>query len=253
MSSIWNKPLNRETFDDFFHLFAPAAFRSSYRILGDSTRTENALVESFMEVYQKRNVDEDLDLVFLFSDLLQKRVELLAAQYPLSETSKPGARSLDEFTENEMLEELHRRIDSAPFRIVEAFTSSATTIVSSHSEPLVSQIKKTGVTLLLLIQLVITAAVIAFVAYAAGNLFGVSDLGPKTPAKQEISITDSLVLLLDYLPLRTYDIPASDPAIDLSTSSLETSPESPNSDASSTSDPVSTEDTESATVSATRG
>ena len=81
MSSIWNKPLNRETFDDFYHLFAPSAFRSSYRILGDSTRTENALVESFMEVYQKRNVEDNVDLVFLFSDLLQKRVEIRSVSF----------------------------------------------------------------------------------------------------------------------------------------------------------------------------
>ena len=253
-SSIWNKPLNRETFDDFFHLFAAAAFRSSYRILGDSTRTENALVDSFMEVYQKRNSEENTDLVFLFSDLLQKRVELVAAQYPLTETNKPGARSLDEFTENSMLDELHRRIDSAPFRIVEAFTSSATTIVSSHSEPLISQIKKTGVTLLLVIQLIITGLIIAFVTLTAGKILGVSDLGPKTPEKQEISITDSLVLLLDYLPLRVFDAPTSNPVTETTTDPLATTASQQNSDSQTEmSTETTTQNTESATVSATRG
>ena len=147
-----------------------------------------------------------------------------------------------------MLEELHRRIDSAPFRIVEAFTSSATTIVSSHSEPLVSQIKKTGVTLLLLIQLILTGLIIGFVAFAAGNLFGVSDLGPKTPAKQEISITDSLVLLLDYLPLRTYSVPSTATGNDpLSTAPFGETTESQNTDTSSTDTTGTAENIESAT------
>ena len=245
--SIWNKPLNRDTFDDFFHLFAPAAYRSAYRILGDSTRTENALTEAFMEVYQKRNIDENTDFVFLFSDILQNRVEQLARQYPLSETQAPKSRALDEFTENAILNELHRRLDSAPFRLVEAFTSSATTLVSSHSEPFVAQIQKTGVSILLLVQLIIAGLIIAAVTTMAGRLFGVTGLAPKTPEKQEVGVMDAVVVLLDYLPLQTF---ATDPAaptvvVDPNATTVST-------DSQLSSDVV-TEPSTSATVSATRG
>jgi len=244
--SIWNKPLNRETFDDFFHLFAPAAYRSSYRILGDSTRTENALTEAFMEVYQKRNLDENTDFVFLFSDILQNRVEQLASQFPLSETQSPKSRSLDEFTENAVLNEIHRRLDSAPFRLVEAFTSSATTLVSSHSEPFVAQIQKTGVSIILLVQLIVAGLIIAVVTFMAGKMFGVTGLAPKTPEKQEVGVMDAVVMLLDYLPLRTYETEPTtagiiDPNLPTGTTVV-----------AGSSDPV-TEPSTSATVSATRG
>lgn len=199
--SMFDKPLTRESFDEFFHLFAAPAYRSTYRILGDTTRTENALTESFLEVYHLRNSDEAGDLVFLFSDILQKRVENLASRYQLSETAQITNRVLDEFTENSILSELHHRIDSTPYRILEIFTSSAGK-TGVHTDPIIGQIQKSGISLFLVLQLFIAAIIIYAITYvSATSVFGISDLAPSSPDKSELPIEDLLVPALGYLPL----------------------------------------------------
>lgn len=201
--TLWEKPLTRENLDEFFHMFAAPAYRSAYKILGDSTRTENALTESFLEVYHKRNSEDYEDLVFLFSDILQRRVENLAVQYPLTETSQTANKSIDEFTENSILAEIHRRIDSTPYRILEIFTSTAAAGKSGVStDPVIGQLRKTGITLFLILQLIVAAILVYAVTYtSASSIFGVDSLAPQNPDSAEIAIEDLLVPALNYLPL----------------------------------------------------
>ena len=199
--SMWDKPLTRENIDELFHLFAAPAYRSTYRILGDTTRTENALTESFLEVYHLRNSDDAGDLVFLFSDILQKRVETLASRYPMPETAQITNRVLDEFTENSILSEIHHRIDSTPYRILEIFTASAGKS-GVHTDPVIGQIQRSGISLFLVLQLFIAAIIIYAVTFVcATSVFGISDLAPSSPANAELPIEDLLVPVLGYLPL----------------------------------------------------
>jgi hypothetical protein len=199
--SIWEKPLTHETFDEFFRLFAPPAYRSTYRILGDTTRTESALMESFLEVYHQRNSDDVDDLVFLFSDILQKRVQLLASRYPLPDNMRVTNRVLDEFTENSILDEIHRRIDSTSYRILEMFSSSAGKN-NMNADPILGQIQKSGISIYLLLQLAVVAVIIFAVTFTcAKTVFGINKLAPTSPDKVELSIEDVLVPALNYLPL----------------------------------------------------
>jgi len=199
--SMWEKPLTRENIDEFFRLFAPPAYRSTYKILGDTTRTENAMTEAFLEVYHQRNSDDAGDLVFLFSDILQRRVETLATHYPISETTQIANRNLDEFTENSILAEIHHRLDSTPYRILELFTSSAGKS-NMRADPILGQIQKSGITLFLILQLIVVAAIIfAITSASARNVFGIDDIVPQSPGKVEFSIEDVLVPALNYLPL----------------------------------------------------
>ena len=199
--SMWDKPLTRENFDEFFRLFAPPAYRSTYRILGDTTRTESALTEAFLEVYRQRNSDDVGDLVFLFSDILQKRVETLALHYPISETAQAASRILDEFTENSILAEVLHRIDSTPYRILEIFTSSAVK-TNMRADPILGQIQKSGVSLFLILQLIVAAILIFVITYTcATSVFGIDELAPQSPDNSALSVEDVLVPALDYLPL----------------------------------------------------
>lgn len=199
--SMWEKPLTRENIDEFFRLFAPPAYRSTYKILGDTTRTENAMTEAFLEVYHQRNSDDAGDLVFLFSDILQRRVETLASHYPISETTQIANRNLDEFTENSILAEIHHRLDSTPYRILEMFTSSAGKS-NMRADPVLGQIQKSGITLFLILQLVVVAVIIFVITSAsARNVFGIDDIVPQSPGSVEFSIEDVLVPALNYLPL----------------------------------------------------
>lgn len=200
--SAWNKPLTRENMDEFFHMFAKAAYKSAYRVLGDTTRTENALTESFLELYHSRRGDEHRDLVFLFSDILQRRVEALASRYPVTETSRNTNRVLDEFTENSILDEIHRRLDSVPYRILEVFTSTASGKSSSNSDPFRGQLHKTGITLFLLLQLILAAVLIYGVTViSTSKVFKVGELAPSSPAQSDVPIAKLLGPVMNYLPL----------------------------------------------------
>ena len=199
--SMWEKSLSRDNIDEFFHLFASPAFRSAYRILGDTTRTESALTEAFIEVYQQRNSDNAGDLVFLFSDILQRRAEELALKYPVSETKSTANRLLDEFTENAILSEIHHRIDSKPYKILEIITSSVGK-TNMRADPVLGQISKSGISLFLIFQLLIVAILVFVITFAsAKTVFGIDDLAPKSPENAELSVEDLLVPILNYLPL----------------------------------------------------
>jgi hypothetical protein len=211
MMGAWNKPLNKENMDEFFHMFAAPAYKSAYRILGDTTRTENALTESFLELYHSRHGDENRDLVFMFSDILQRRVEALASRYPVTETSRNTNRVLDEFTENSILDEIHRRLESVPYRVLEIFTSTASGKNKSNSDPFWGQLQKTGITLFLLLQLILAAALIYGVTVVStGKVFKVNELAPSSPSLSEISIAELLGPVMNYLPLNIRSAAASE-------------------------------------------
>lgn len=250
--SMWDKPLTRDNFDEFFRLFAPHAYRSTYRILGDTTRTENALTEAFLEVYHRRNADDVDDLVFLFSDILQKRVETLASHYPVSETTRTINRVLDEFTENSILADIHHRIDSMPYKILEIFTASSGT-AGVRTDPILGQIKKSGITLFLILQLILASILIFAITYTfATSVFGINDLAPQSPDKSELSIKDLLGPTLDYLPLTITGQTAAADEITAESITPAAEPSNGNTDAGLTTAPAS-EATEPAVASATRG
>lgn len=250
--SMWDKPLTHDNIDEFFRLFAPPAYRSTYRILGDTTRTENALTEAFLEVYHRRNSDDVDDLVFLFSDILQKRVETLASHYPIAETTRNANRVLDEFTENSILSEIHHRIDSMPYKILEIFTASSGT-AGVRTDPILGQIRKSGISLFLILQLILVSILIFAITYTcATSVFGINDLAPQSPDKSELSIKDLLGPTLNFLPMTITGQTAA--ADEMPTESITTAAESITGqpDTSSVTTPVN-ETTEPAVASATRG
>lgn len=201
--SMWENDLTRENFDVFFRQFAPSAYRSVYKILGDTTRTEGALMDAFLEAYHKRSTVTGDEIVYLFSEVLEKKVANLSEKYPISESMhRTNHRVMDEFTQNSLLSELHQRIDSTSFRIIEFITSSSTGRQSVCMSPIAGQLRNSGVSVILIIQLLITAIVVFLVTVASsGSVFKIDDIVPSSPGNSSISIEDKLVPILQYLPL----------------------------------------------------
>jgi len=157
-------------------------------------------------LYHKRNVQDAQDLVFFFSDILQRRVATLAAQYPIMENSqRVHDRSIDEFTENSILSDIHKKIDSTFSRIIEMITSSAVGKTSKQADPILGQIQNTGITFVLVLQLIIVAIVIFIVAFASENaIFRMKDVTPIASNSMSVPIDQFLVPVLNYLPLKDW-------------------------------------------------
>ena len=192
------------------------------------------------------------DLVFLFSDILQKRVETLASHYPISETSRNMNRVLDEFTENSILSEIHHRIDSMPYKILEIFTASSGA-AGVRTDPILGQIQKSGISLFLILQLILTSILIFAITYSfATSVFGINDLAPQSPDKSELSIKDLLGPALEFMPLTITGQTAAADELPLESITPSADSSAGQTDGSSVTTPVS-EATEPAVASATRG
>ncbi len=209
--NLWTEPLSRNNIDDFFNEYAPSAYRSAYKVLGDTTRTENVLLESFVETYHQRNVREEENLVFVFGEILEKRVSHVASKYPLPLDVKVSNRTLDDFTRNSLLSDIHRKIDSIPFRILDSLSYSTSSHHNSHSPRLprmIGGIRKSGMSLTLIIQLIVVVILIAIITYAgAMNIFGIRDIIPAGFEQDDWKIDKKLVSALPYLPLVIQDQP----------------------------------------------
>jgi len=207
--NIWTEHLSRTNIDDFFNEYAHSAYRSAYRVLGDTTRAESVLMESFVETFHQRNVRAEENPVFVFGEILERRVSHIASKYPLPQDVKISNRTLDEFTRNSLLADIHRKIDSIPFRIIDTLTSSAHH--NSHSPKLpkmVAGISKTGLSVVLILQLVVVSIIIAIMTFAgAMNVFGIRDIIPTDFEQDEWKIDKQLVSALPYLPLVIQDQP----------------------------------------------
>lgn len=209
--NLWSERLSRSNIDDFFNEYAPSAYRSAYKVLGDTTRTENVLLDSFVETYHQRNAREEENLVFVFGEILEKRVSHVASKYPVPLDVKVSNRTLDDFTRNSLLSDIHRKIDSIPFRVIDSLSYSTSSHHNSHTPKLprmISGISKTGMSITLILQLIVVAILIAIITFAgAMNIFGIREIIPAGFEQDEWKIDKKLVSALPYLPLVIQDQP----------------------------------------------
>lgn len=209
--NIWTDRLSRDNIDDFFNEYAPAAYRSAYKVLGDTTRTESVLMDSFVETYHQRNTKIEESPVFILGEILEKRVSHMASKYPIPQDVRVTNRTLDEFTRNSLLSDIHRKIDSIPFRIIDSLSSSSSAHHNSQSPKvpkMIAGINKSGLSVVLLLQIILVSIVIAIMTYAgAMNIFGIRDVIPTSFEQEEWKIDKQLVPALPYLPLIIQDQP----------------------------------------------
>jgi len=202
--SYWNEPLNRENFTEFINEYAPAAYKSVYRMLGDTTRTEKVLLDSFIEIFHERNSTDMEDPVSVLGIILQKKASQMAEKYPLPENYRFSVRSLDEFTQTTLLAEINQKINSASFRILDSITTTTTQRLPGGGgvTRIVGEIADSGISLLLIAELFFVVLIIAGVTYfGAMRTFGVSDAIPNYRVAAEQNFDQKLVAALPYLPL----------------------------------------------------
>lgn len=202
--NYWSEPLNRENFTVFFNEYAPAAYRSVYRMLGDTTRTENVLRSAFVELYHERNSKEAEDPVAVLGIILQKKAAQMAEKYPLPDNYRFSVRSLDEFTQSTLITEINRKIESLSFRILDTVTATTTQRMPGGAgmTRIAGEIANSGVSFMLLVELLIVAVLISGVTYfGAMRIFGVGGAIPDYRIAAEQNTDEKLVAALPYLPL----------------------------------------------------
>ena len=202
-----NAPLGRDNIDIFIDTYSPSAYKSSYRVLADATRTEMVLIDSFVEAFHQRNVHTDEDPVFVFADILEDKVRALSDKYPVPDHVVISDRSLDEFTKSTIKAEVHKRINSISFRAMDLLMSSGTSSQLSTKTSgfisLLSEAGKMGINLMLVLQVIIISVVIFLSAhFISMSVFDVGALIDDDPfsgvRKNSFLNVDALI----YMPIQ---------------------------------------------------
>ena len=202
-----NAPLGRDNIDIFIDTYSPSAYKSSYRVLADATRTEMVLIDSFVEAFHQRNVHTDEDPVFVFADILEDKVRELSDKYPVPDHVVISDRSLDEFTKSTIKAEVHKRINSISFRAMDLLMSSGTSSQLSTKTSgfisLLSEAGKMGINLMLVLQVIIISVVIFLSAhFISMSVFDVGALIDDDPfsgvRKNSFLNVDALI----YMPIQ---------------------------------------------------
>lgn len=198
---MWTKKLDRNNIDEFIDMYASFAYRSAYRILRDTTRAELAVTDSFMDTYHRRAKMEGEDVVYFFSEVLEKHVSDLAEKYPTIDTSLSPNRNLDDYTAKTMHETIIKKIDSNIFRVVE-FVSTTPAPKEKKKAPLFEAIQASGLSVMLLLKLIILAIVVFVATYlGAKSIFGVDDFVIFDSQHSSTKIEEKIVPALGYLPV----------------------------------------------------
>ena len=204
----WNKRLTRENFDSFYMEFSPSAFKSTYRMVGDTTRTERVLVESFVALYQKRRAISPDELPLCLGNLLQEKIERQTEAFSVRETERATARTLDEFTQSSMLMEIHKQIDSVLFRLLEMFSGGFAASENGNGngrkdKSLLRILRDTGLSLFALVQFLILAILIYMITTVTAMTFiSRYDGIPSSPDSATFSVSDLFMNAKQFFPLR---------------------------------------------------
>ena len=137
---MWNKRLNRENLTEFYNETIEMVYPSVYSICKETTRTEQAIVKSYVDVFQQRQNISGEEVMYVFGDILLKNANDIVEKYELPEGLTFGERNLDEYTRNSMLEKIGSKIDSKGFKVAEFISSDAKKIhlnrdISFPAEP----------------------------------------------------------------------------------------------------------------------
>lgn len=201
---MWNLPLDRDNLKDFYDATVEMVFPSVFQICKEATRTEQAIVKSYVDTYQQRNSISGEDVLFVFGDILLKNANDIIEKYPLPENLTFSDRGLDEYTRNSMLEKINTKIDSRGFKVSEFISSDSKKSKSNMTSKAFSL--SISVSPLLIAQLIVLALIIWGVSYLSvtlpyksNKLIPENDI-PGTNQFKSISLKDEYVSILNYLP-----------------------------------------------------
>ncbi len=204
MDELWNKELTRDNITDFYYSTVSMVYPSVFDITKETTRAENAIVKSYLDIYAKRESVAGEDVIFVFGDILLKNAKDIIDMYPLPDNLDFAPRLLDEYTRNSMLDKIITKIDSKGFKVAEFISSD------SHKQNSSSSLRRYmdvfPITPLLVFEVLIVSVIIWLVSLAAIKLPYSNN---KLINEQDVFETDSLqeryMNAMAYYPLN-FDI-----------------------------------------------
>lgn len=197
---MWNEKLTRENFNNFYLATVDMVYSSTYGICKETTRTENAIVKSYIETYQQRSSIRGEDVVYVFGDILLKNAEEIVEKYPLPENLTFAPRTLDEYTRNSMLEKITAKLDSTGYKVAEFISSENKK--GKPSKAVQKILDVFPLTPLLAIQLVLLAFIIWLVSTVSISLITRNSSNPSADDMFEnVDLQNKYVSVLDYYPL----------------------------------------------------
>jgi len=197
---MWNKRLERDNLTEFYNETIEMVYPSTYQICKETTRTEQAIVKSYVDVFQQRqNIPGD-EVMYVFGDILLKNANDIVEKYELPEGLTFGPRNLDEYTRNSMLEKINTKIDSKGFKVAEFISSDAKKIKSGKSSIRSNSFSLT-ITPLLVFHMVVLALLIWGISYAAITLPYRNNALVSSKINDSVPLQEKYVSVLDYLPL----------------------------------------------------
>ena len=197
---MWSEKLTRENFEAFYLNTVDMAYYSTYGVCKETTRTENAIVKSYIETYQQRSSIRGEDVIYVFGDILLKNAEEIVERYPLPEGLNFAQRTLDEYTRNSMLEKINAKIDSAGYKVAEFISYENKKGKPSKAVQKIFDVFP--VTPLLGIQLVLLAVIIWLVSAGAIAVINRDDAAlDESSVYETADLQNKYVAVLDYYPL----------------------------------------------------
>ena len=197
---MWNKKLNRENLTEFYNETIEMVYPSTYSICKETTRTEQAIVKSYVDVFQQRQNIPGEEVLYVFGDILLKNANDIVEKYELPEGLTFGERNLDEYTRNSMLEKISSKIDSKGFKVAEFISSDAKKIKNGKMSVKPNSFSLT-ITPLLIFHMVILALLIWGISYAAITLPYRKNALVSEKINDSVPMQEKYVNVLDYLPL----------------------------------------------------
>ena len=195
---MWNQRLERETIADFYNETIEMVYPSVYSICKETTRTEQAIVKSYVDVFQQRQNIPGEEVMYVFGDILLKNANDIVEKYELPENLTFGERSLDEYTRNSMLDKISAKIDSKGFKVAEFISSDAKKIKNGKNKKDSFSIV---VTPLLIFHMVVLALLIWGISYVAITLPYRHNELVSDKINDSVPLQEKYVSILNYLPL----------------------------------------------------
>lgn len=200
MADLWNSKLNRENIADFYNETVVMVYSSVMNITKETTRAEQAIIKSYLDIYARRNEVNAEDVIFVFGDILLKNANDIVEQSPLPESITFVPKELDEYTGNYMMEKILNKIDSKGYKVAEFISSD----VKKNKTP--GQLRKINdlfpISPLLIMEVVILALFIFGVSYVSITYpYKNKALVKEKEIFNESTLQEQFMAVMDHFPV----------------------------------------------------
>lgn len=198
---LWNEKLTRENLKDFYMSTVDMVYSSVFGITKEPTRCERAIVKSYLDIYAKRaNVPAER-VIYDFGDLLLENAKAIVADYPLPNGLSFEERKLDEYTRNSMIEKILAKIDSKSYKMAEFISTDVKKTKRTKQLNKVSSFFQ--VTPLLVLEVLILAGIVWFVAYVSVTFpYRNSPLIKERSIYEKSSIQQQYIAAIPFYPIK---------------------------------------------------